>query len=191
MSFPVYCDMTTDGGGWLVFQRRIDGTEDFNRNWTAYENGFGNREKEFWLGNYKLYMLTSQGKYHLRVDLEDFEFNKAFAKYSQFSVAGPMDDYRLTLSGFTGSKIPLVRDTFAPIHSNHTFSTKDYGDKIICANSYNGGWWFNHCHAVHLNGVYRLQNIENAAFANGIIWSGWKGNGYSLKFSEMKFRPVK
>ena len=36
-----YCDTMTAGGGWLVIQRRKDGSEDFNRNWVEYEDGFG------------------------------------------------------------------------------------------------------------------------------------------------------
>lgn len=34
-----------------VFHRRTDGSIDFYRDWSAYEDGFGDR-KEFWLGDY-------------------------------------------------------------------------------------------------------------------------------------------
>lgn len=36
--------------GKKLIQRRFDGSENFWRNWTDYENGFGSRESEFWLG---------------------------------------------------------------------------------------------------------------------------------------------
>ncbi|VDI67885.1 Hypothetical predicted protein [Mytilus galloprovincialis] len=49
--FEVYCDFKTDNGNWTLFQKRINGTTDFFRGWEEYENGFGNLEAEFWLGN--------------------------------------------------------------------------------------------------------------------------------------------
>ncbi|XP_025102675.1 fibrinogen gamma chain-like [Pomacea canaliculata] len=46
----VWCDMDSGSGGWLVFQRRTNGSVDFYRNWTQYEQGFGDITGEFWLG---------------------------------------------------------------------------------------------------------------------------------------------
>ncbi|XP_077973463.1 uncharacterized protein LOC120337177 isoform X3 [Styela clava] len=67
--FEVYCDLVTDGGGWTVFQRRMDGTEDFYRGWDEYANGFGEKDKEMWLGLETIHQLTKNRSYELRVDL--------------------------------------------------------------------------------------------------------------------------
>ncbi|KAJ8033499.1 Angiopoietin-1 [Holothuria leucospilota] len=66
LPFEVYCNMA-DGGGWTVFQHREDGTFDFYQNWTTYRIGFGSLDDEHWLGNEKLYYLTNQKQYTLRL----------------------------------------------------------------------------------------------------------------------------
>ncbi|PIK59697.1 hypothetical protein BSL78_03359 [Apostichopus japonicus] len=65
--FQVMCDVS-DGGGWLVFQRRDDSSLSFHRDWNEYREGFGTADGNFWLGNDKLAALTSQGQYELRID---------------------------------------------------------------------------------------------------------------------------
>ena len=99
----VSCDMTTDGGGWTVFQRRVDGSVNFYRGWTDYKFGFGNLSGEFWLGNDNLHRIAAAGNMTLRVDLEDFEGNVTFAEYSIFKVADASDKYRLLIGGYSGT----------------------------------------------------------------------------------------
>ena len=38
-----------------IFQRRLDGSLDFYRDWREYENGFGEPSHEYWLGMYTLF----------------------------------------------------------------------------------------------------------------------------------------
>uniref|UniRef100_A0A8C8STI0 Fibrinogen C-terminal domain-containing protein n=1 Tax=Pelusios castaneus TaxID=367368 RepID=A0A8C8STI0_9SAUR len=95
-AMTVLCDMHTDGGGWIVFQRRVDGSVDFHRDWESYKRGFGCQGTEFWLGNDNIHQLTSLGKNELRVDLRNLEKNY-FAKYESFSISGEFQNYTLVL----------------------------------------------------------------------------------------------
>ena len=173
--------METDGGGWTVFQRRQDGSVDFYRNWTNYENGFGNLTGEFWLGLSKIHRLTKEGSNTLRVDLGDFEGNTAYANYSTFNVSDGSTEYILTVGGYSGT----AGDSLAH-HNGSRFSTRDNdndnsGDN--CAQDFTGAWWYNNCYASNLNGRYFNTKTNND---QGIKWWDWKGT--TLKFSEMKTR---
>ena len=99
----VLCDMTTEGGGWTVFQRRLDGSVDFQLDWEFYKNGFGDLSGEFWLGNDNLHRLTTNPDVILRIDLEDFDGNITYAEYSTFKVADEVDKYRILLGGYNGT----------------------------------------------------------------------------------------
>ena len=62
-SVKVYCDMTTDGGGWIVIQRnKKNSLVNFTKNWTDYEKGFGNLNTEFWYGLKEIHCLTQRGQ---------------------------------------------------------------------------------------------------------------------------------
>ncbi|KAM6915437.1 uncharacterized protein FYW49_010301 isoform 2-T2 [Xenentodon cancila] len=84
MPVEVYCDMDTDGGGWTVIQRRVDGSVSFDRSWRDYRDGFGDLHAEFWLGNNHIHDLSTQGDYSLRIDLEDWSIQHKYALYQSF-----------------------------------------------------------------------------------------------------------
>ena len=98
----VFCDQTTAGGGWLVFQKRLNGSVDFYRGWAEYKHGFGNLTGEFWLGLDKLHRLTSSGKYKLHVDLKDFAGSTSYAEYDLFGVASETEKYKLSVGNYSG-----------------------------------------------------------------------------------------
>ena len=103
-AFDVFCDQTTAGGGWIVFQKRFDGSVNFFLNWNQYRDGFGDLSGEFWLGNDKIHRLTANNNNTLRVDLEDFEGNTTYAEYSMFGVMSENDKYKLILGTYSGMK---------------------------------------------------------------------------------------
>ncbi|XP_066293514.1 ficolin-1-like [Branchiostoma lanceolatum] len=189
-SVHVYCDMDTDGGGWTLFQKRQDGSVNFYQDWQAYKTGFGDLRGEFWLGNDHLHRLTAQDVYELRVDLEDFEGNTAFAKYNIFRVGDEVHKYRLTISGYSGTAGDGLTDHIHT-HDGTYFSTRDGENDnhstVHCAQAYKGGWWYNRCHHVCLNGQY-LGGVHQSSW-EGVNWYPWKGLNYSLKTAEMKIRP--
>ena len=101
--FQVLCDMTTDGGGWTTFQRRMDGSVDFYVDWESYKKGFGNLKGEFWLGNDYLHRLTASASMVFRIDMEDYEDDRRFAEYTTFTVADESDNYQVTIDGYRGT----------------------------------------------------------------------------------------
>ncbi|XP_008055363.1 tenascin isoform X3 [Carlito syrichta] len=180
-ALEVFCDMISDGGGWIVFLRRKNGREDFYRNWKAYAAGFGDHREEFWLGLDNLSKITAQGQYELRVDLRDHG-ETAFAVYDRFSVGDAKTRYKLKVEGYSGT----AGDSMA-YHNGRSFSTfdKDTDSAITnCALSYKGAFWYKNCHRVNLMGRY-----GDNSHSQGVNWFHWKGHEHSIQFAEMKLRP--
>ncbi|XP_062823585.1 ryncolin-1 isoform X3 [Anolis carolinensis] len=186
-AMAVFCDMETDGGGWLVFQRRQDGSVDFYRDWSSYKNGFGNQASEFWLGNDKIHLLTITGTQQLRIEVKDMSDTRTYATYTNFKISSEEENYTLLVGSYIGGN---MGDSFSG-HSGFAFSTRDRDndgyESGSCAVMYKGGWWYSHCHTSNLNGLY-LRG-EHTSYADGINWVAGKGHHYSYKYAEMKIRP--
>ena len=183
--FDVYCDMENDGGGWTIFQRRINGIQNFYLNWIDYVRGFGDVRGEFWLGLHKIHRLTASST-NLRVDLADFAESVRYAKYSAFHVGDSDSKFTLTVSGYSGT----AGDALAH-NNNRQFSTKDQDNDSSgghCAQRDLGGWWYGTCTYANLNGHYYMG--PNSPSEKGVIWHHWRGHYYSLKVTEMKVRHV-
>uniref|UniRef100_A0A3Q0RRN5 Angiopoietin 4 n=1 Tax=Amphilophus citrinellus TaxID=61819 RepID=A0A3Q0RRN5_AMPCI len=184
----VYCDMETSGGGWTVFQRRFNGSVDFQRSWREYRTGFGDVSGEHWLGNEVLYLLTSQGIYSMRVELMDWEGNSAHSQYDRFTLTSERQQYRLYLRGYSGT---AGRQSSLTNHGTG-FSTRDKDndncEHCKCAMMLTGGWWFDACGFSNLNGVYYTIG-HNIRKLNGIKWHHFKGPSYSLRATSMMVRP--
>ena len=187
----VYCDTVTAGGGWLVIQRRIDGSVDFNRYWSEYEEGFGNLPDddnnttgEFWIGLRSLHCLTSHGQWELRIDYMLRNKTKGYLSYRHFRVGPASDDYQISISGFSGNTTNPI--AYVDPINNMKFTTRDKdNDKWTTHNCavHNvgnaGGWWYNSCSKTFPNHQY---NHRYSVYLNG----QW----HPLPFIEIKIRSL-
>ncbi|KAL6108272.1 angptl3 [Pungitius sinensis] len=185
--FNAYCEMGSDGGS-TVIQRRADDLVDFDKTWEEYERGFGDLEKDFWLGLKKIQSFTQQGAYILRIDLDDWKEGKHWAEY-RFSLEGASKGYTLHVSHFSGD----LTDAMAN-RTGTRFSTKDRNDvnhrNSNCSRRHTGGWWFNACRENSLNGRYLWSRAKGRSMSRkGIYWKPGTGPSYSLKTTKITLRP--
>ncbi|XP_071953019.1 uncharacterized protein [Antedon mediterranea] len=204
--FRAYCDMDTDGGGWTVIQRREDDDVDFYKNWVEYEEGFGDLDANFWLGLKKIYVLTNNKEYRLRIDMTDFNGKSAHAQYSSFRIESSSHEcpYCLRLGDFEGGDAGDSIGESDPLTFNgnsnvdQPFSTKD---RLNAGNSYRScvstrkaGWWFSTgglCGNTNPNGKYFGGHARSTYYPNDVIyWYTWKNDRSPLKTIEMKIYPV-
>uniref|UniRef100_A0A182MY95 Fibrinogen C-terminal domain-containing protein n=1 Tax=Anopheles dirus TaxID=7168 RepID=A0A182MY95_9DIPT len=185
------------GGDWIVFQRRFDGSVEFNRSWTDYKHGFGDPHGEHWLGLNKLHSILLTGRHELLIELETFYREVMYAKYDDFQLGGDSEGYKLkSLGGCTGT----VKDSLTK-HIGKVFVTYDKNDANNCARSYGGGWWFDKCYHAHLNGRYHGRHHQHK---KGVSWNAFHQE-YTMKmhsvstmrilvtcglFVAVQFRPV-
>ncbi|KAK0061581.1 BpFREP17.2 [Biomphalaria pfeifferi] len=176
----VMCDTTTDGGGWIIIQRRINGELDFFRGWNEYRDGFGDHNiGEFYLGNENIFLLTSRKQQELRFDLK-YKNRHYFARYSDFKLFGEKDKYQLKIGRYSGNAGDSMKR-----HHNLFFTTfdkdNDNDNNKNCADARHGAWWYDDCADVNLNGRWGRSEPDGAFWDNVTVWD-------SVSFSEIKIR---
>lgn len=139
--FPVLCNSEIAGPGWTVMQQRINGGENFFRNWEAYKNGFGEFTGDFFLGLENIYRLTNNQIHELYIYMERFNGRSEYVRYDNFEIAGEEDKYRLLSLGMVSGSV--MYDNMRP-NERMKFSTYDsLNEKIVkSAEFYHGGWWY-------------------------------------------------
>ncbi|GFO16816.1 fibrinogen-related protein 3.1 [Plakobranchus ocellatus] len=178
----ILCDTHTDGGGWIVFQRRATGDVDFYRDWTSYREGFGSLTGDFWMGNEALYNLTDKDPYELRIDIRINNGQEVFARYPDFRIESGSNKYRLQIGSYTGT----AGDAMA-YHNSMFFSTFDRDNdqwSESCAVSRHGAWWYKECDYAELNREWAVTETKDNAWIVG-------KKGSKVSFTEMKMRKIK
>ena len=175
---------TPEESKWTTIQQRVNGSLNFMRSWTEYEEGFGSIENNYWAGLESMYHMTESVPKRLRILLEHFDRSVPdVAFYETFAVGNAASKYQLSISGFTGN----IGDSLAT-SNNMMFTTPDHDNDMKnaenCAAKFKCSWWLNQCFYACLNGEYQ-EKADTGKFAIGIIWMNPKGFAYSYKRSIM------
>ncbi|XP_059145965.1 ficolin-1-A-like [Physella acuta] len=179
----VLCDTKTDGGGWVIIQRRIKGDVEFeNKTWAQYRDGFGSFDGDLWIGNAMIRKLTHAGYTNLRIDME-YHGEKLHALYTHFKVKEESHFYQMSYKGFSGN----VRHDDFKSSNGMKFATFDFPDNGCSLWYGRTGWWWQvskaSCGATNLNGIWACKD-----YGKGIYWVAHTTNQRSLSFVEMKLR---
>lgn len=173
-----YCDMETEGGGWTAIQRRVNGEESFNRNWTEYKLGFGTPYGGYWIGNDAIRQLTFGRNSSLRVTITPMDGGVVSSRmYHQFYIDGEDQNYRLQIANPGSGNIPSINLMGNPQQFS-TFDADNDGCSCNCAAKYFGGWWFGGCHSAFLNGLWHSEDW-------GSPWYPPYGNGSQVNGTSM------
>ena len=143
----------------ILVQQHFNGTLSFfDRTWDEFKTGFGNIYDNYWIGNERLYQLTKDGRYKLRVVLQAKNNNVWYwADYDTFRIESESNGYKLNVGGYSGTAGDSLRDTTFDLNGMK-FTTRDRVNQacpgnVNCATNgeHGGGWWYRCCGYASIN----------------------------------------
>lgn len=151
-----YCDMHTEGGGWMVILRREkkktrDSSIYFQSDYHYYKNGFGRLNREYWLGLIHMHHFTGQpGGTELMVELI-LNDTKYVAYYDNFFVDSEKTNFTLKVGGYRKDKSNISDSLSSSSGFGFTTVERDYfrSEVLQQTRRYTGyctilyeAWWF-------------------------------------------------
>ena len=138
-----------------TIQRRINEGVDFDRDWNDYVTGFGEEDGNYWIGLEEIHQLTTTHDVSLFMNIETFEGEPFTLKLEKFSVGNSTTHYTLHYWGYSQSSDRIKAPVFGNYHSDMMFTRDQDSDmwRRNCASDrHSGGWWYNSCARINLNG---------------------------------------
>ncbi|XP_034482435.1 angiopoietin-2-like [Drosophila innubila] len=165
------------GSGWIVIQRRLDGSVDFDRNLAAYHEGFGDPSGEFWLGLEKMHRITTHQRHELYIHIVDYENETHYARYDKFVIGSKDEEYQLKSLGiYFGDAGDMMR----------------MNEKVnfwVCPKYKNGWWDLKKCNPnCNLNGKFSNTQVNDWHYLYWGLGKWGKGRNH-IKSVQMLIRP--
>jgi len=127
--------------GWMTIQKRYDGSENFDRSWQDYKDGFGKVTREFFIGLEKIHLMTKSRPHKLYIKLLGFDGSLSYARFDHFEIGNETESYVLrSIGAYSGTAGNSLYH-----HLNLKFTTFDEDNDNMRGNSASnefGGWWF-------------------------------------------------
>ncbi|KAH8410501.1 hypothetical protein KR215_009970, partial [Drosophila sulfurigaster] len=137
--FYVLCGLD----GWMIIQRRIDGSQDFNKTWQEYVDGVGDIHGEFFMGLENLHLITNATRQQLNISIKTDDFGTEVAEYDDFRIGNSESLYELeSIGNFTEDEYTCIINALQH-HIKRPFSTYDRKSPDLKTGGVNfGGWWY-------------------------------------------------
>ena len=195
----VACDQDTDGGGWMIYQRRHwpNGTHvKFDNAWHAYKVGFGelgDNLSDMWMGNENAFlMLQAYARYRhqceLRIEMLRENGESMLATMQNFQLKPEVHHYEWNWNSNSEVTTDATMTRALQHHRQKVFWTIGYTSSTRCR-QFASGWWYigRRCAELAINGPW-YNTVDSLSKVSIYLLRGPFFNPFH--FSWMQFRPV-